>query len=62
MVAQRLVAIDNEEAKSHVVVCFGIRANKIRVLKIDLWTKDMPVDEMKIFLSSKHWISLLTPL
>ena len=39
--------IDNEEAKAMLLSVWD-SANK-ESLKIDLWTKDMPVDEMKIF-------------
>lgn len=39
--------IDREEAKAMLLSVWDSR-NK-ESLKIDLWTKDMPVDEMKIF-------------
>ena len=39
--------IDNEEAKAMMLSVWDSQ-NK-ESLKIDLWTKDMPVDEMKIF-------------
>lgn len=39
--------IDNEEVKAMLLSVWD-SANK-ESLKIDLWTKDMPVDEMKIF-------------
>ncbi|MBT8184837.1 MAG: gliding motility protein GldC [Eudoraea sp.] len=39
--------IDNEEAKAMLLSVWD-STNK-ESLKIDLWTKDMPVDEMKIF-------------
>ncbi len=39
--------IDNEEAKALFLSVWDSK-NK-ESLKIDLWTKDMPVDEMKIF-------------
>jgi gliding motility-associated protein GldC len=39
--------IDNEEAKAMLLSVWD-SSNK-ESLKIDLWTKDMPVDEMKIF-------------
>ncbi len=39
--------IDNEEAKAMFLSVWDSK-NK-ESLKIDLWTKDMPVDEMKIF-------------
>ncbi|WP_411030253.1 gliding motility protein GldC [Spongiimicrobium sp. 3-5] len=39
--------IDNEEAKAMLLSVWD-SGNK-ESLKIDLWTKDMPVDEMKIF-------------
>lgn len=39
--------IDNEEAKALMLSVWDSK-NK-ESLKIDLWTKDMPVDEMKIF-------------
>ncbi|UOB18501.1 gliding motility protein GldC [Abyssalbus ytuae] len=39
--------VDNEEAKAMLL---SIWDNKNKeTLRIDLWTKDMPVDEMKIF-------------
>jgi gliding motility-associated protein GldC len=39
--------IDNEEVKAMLLSVWDSK-NK-ESLKIDLWTKDMPVDEMKIF-------------
>ncbi len=39
--------INNEEAKAMLLSVWDSK-NK-ESLKIDLWTKDMPVDEMKIF-------------
>ncbi|MBS9462272.1 gliding motility protein GldC [Flagellimonas sp. 389] len=39
--------IENEEAKAMMLSVWDSK-NK-ESLKIDLWTKDMPVDEMKIF-------------
>lgn len=39
--------IENEEAKAMLLSVWD-SANK-ESLKIDLWTKDMPVEEMKIF-------------
>ena len=39
--------IDNEEAKAMLLSVWD--SEKKESLKIDLWTKDMPVDEMKIF-------------
>ncbi|TYB78241.1 gliding motility protein GldC [Bizionia myxarmorum] len=39
--------IDNEEAKAMLLSVWD--SNKQESLRIDLWTKDMPVDEMKIF-------------
>ncbi len=39
--------LDNEEAKAMMLSVWDSK-NK-ESLKIDLWTKDMPVDEMKIF-------------
>ena len=39
--------IENEEAKAMLLSVWDSK-NK-ESLKIDLWTKDMPVDEMKIF-------------
>ncbi len=39
--------IDNEEAKAMLLSVWDSRNRES--LKIDLWTKDMPVDEMKIF-------------
>ena len=39
--------IDNEEAKAIMLNVWDSKAKES--LKIDLWTKDMPVDEMKQF-------------
>ncbi|MCC1483890.1 gliding motility protein GldC [Winogradskyella immobilis] len=39
--------IDNEEAKAVMLSVWD--GNAQETLKIDLWTKDMPVDEMKLF-------------
>jgi len=39
--------INNEEAKAMLLSVWDSK-NK-ESLKIDLWTKDMPVDEMKVF-------------
>jgi gliding motility-associated protein GldC len=39
--------IDNEEAKAMLLSVWDSKNRES--LKIDLWTKDMPVDEMKIF-------------
>lgn len=39
--------IDNEEAKAMLLSVWD--SSNQESLKIDLWTKDMPVDEMKIF-------------
>ena len=39
--------IDNEEAKAIMLAVWDSNAQE--TLKIDLWTKDMPVDEMKLF-------------
>ncbi|GGZ72908.1 gliding motility protein GldC [Algibacter mikhailovii] len=39
--------ISNEEAKAMMLAVWD--ANKQETLRIDLWTKDMPVDEMKVF-------------
>lgn len=39
--------IDNEEAKAMLLSVWDSKNQES--LKIDLWTKDMPVDEMKIF-------------
>ncbi len=39
--------IKNEEAKAMLLSVWD--SNNKESLKIDLWTKDMPVDEMKIF-------------
>lgn len=39
--------IDNEEAKAIMLSVWDSKAQE--TLKIDLWTKDMPVDEMKLF-------------
>ncbi|WP_281540976.1 gliding motility protein GldC [Maribacter aestuarii] len=39
--------IDNEDAKAMLLSVWDSKNQES--LKIDLWTKDMPVDEMKIF-------------
>lgn len=39
--------VDNEEAKAMMVSIWDAKA--LETLRIDLWTKDMPVDEMKQF-------------
>jgi len=39
--------IKNEEAKAIMLSVWDSKAQE--TLKIDLWTKDMPVDEMKLF-------------
>lgn len=39
--------ITNEEAKAMMLAVWD--AKKQETLRIDLWTKDMPVDEMKVF-------------
>ena len=39
--------VDNEEAKAMMVSLWDAKAQE--TLRIDLWTKEMPVDEMKIF-------------
>lgn len=39
--------IENEEAKAMMLSVWDSKNQES--LKIDLWTKDMPVDEMKIF-------------
>ena len=39
--------IENQEAKSMILALWDPK-NK-ETLRIDLWTKDMPVDEMKVF-------------
>lgn len=39
--------IENEEAKAVMLSVWDSKAQE--TLKIDLWTKDMPVDEMKLF-------------
>ena len=39
--------VDNEEAKAMMLSVWD--GNAQETLKIDLWTKDMPVDEMKLF-------------
>ncbi|MBC9798042.1 gliding motility protein GldC [Sinomicrobium weinanense] len=39
--------VDNEEAKAMLLSIWD--SNKQETLRIDLWTKDMPVDEMKVF-------------
>lgn len=39
--------ITNEEAKAIMLNVWDAKAKE--TLRIDLWTKDMPVDEMKVF-------------
>lgn len=39
--------INNEEAKAMMLSVWDSEAQE--TLRIDLWTKDMPVDEMKVF-------------
>lgn len=39
--------ITNEEAKALMLAVWD--SKKQETLRIDLWTKDMPVDEMKVF-------------
>ncbi len=39
--------INNEEAKTILLSIWDAKTKE--TLRIDLWTKDMPVDEMKIF-------------
>ncbi|GAA4279709.1 gliding motility protein GldC [Gaetbulibacter aestuarii] len=39
--------ITNEEAKAMMLSVWDSQAQE--TLRIDLWTKDMPVDEMKVF-------------
>jgi gliding motility-associated protein GldC len=39
--------INNEEAKAMMLSVWDAKAQES--LRIDLWTKDMPVDEMKVF-------------
>ncbi len=39
--------IENEEAKAVLLSVWDNKAKE--ALRIDLWTKDMPVDEMKVF-------------
>ena len=39
--------ISNEEAKAMMLAVWDSKAKE--TLRIDLWTKDMPVDEMKVF-------------
>ena len=39
--------VDHEEAKAMMVSLWDSKAQE--TLRIDLWTKDMPVDEMKLF-------------
>lgn len=39
--------VENEEAKTVLLSIWDAKAKE--TLRIDLWTKDMPVDEMKIF-------------
>ncbi len=39
--------IDNEDAKAMLLSLWDSKAQES--LRIDLWTKDMPLDEMKVF-------------
>ncbi|WP_339893186.1 gliding motility protein GldC [uncultured Algibacter sp.] len=39
--------ITNEEAKAMMLAVWDAKTQE--TLRIDLWTKDMPVDEMKVF-------------
>lgn len=39
--------VDNEDAKAIMLSVWDSKSQE--TLKIDLWTKDMPVDEMKLF-------------
>ncbi len=39
--------VDNEEAKAMMLSVWDGKTQE--TLRIDLWTKDMPVDEMKVF-------------
>ncbi|WP_194766806.1 gliding motility protein GldC [Tamlana sp. I1] len=39
--------ITNEEAKAMMLAVWDAKTKE--TLRIDLWTKDMPVDEMKVF-------------
>ena len=39
--------ISNEEAKAMMLAVWNSKTKE--TLRIDLWTKDMPVDEMKVF-------------
>lgn len=39
--------VNNEEAKAMMLSVWDSKAQE--TLRIDLWTKDMPVDEMKLF-------------
>ena len=39
--------VENEEAKAIMLNIWDSKAKE--TMRIDLWTKDMPVDEMKIF-------------
>lgn len=39
--------VTNEEAKALMLAVWD--ANKQETLRVDLWTKEMPVDEMKVF-------------
>jgi gliding motility-associated protein GldC len=39
--------VSNEEAKAMMLSVWDSKAQE--TLRIDLWTKDMPVDEMKVF-------------
>jgi gliding motility-associated protein GldC len=47
--------IENEETKATMVSVWDDKTKE--ALRIDLWTKDMPVDQMKMFIH-QIWISL----
>jgi gliding motility-associated protein GldC len=45
--------VEQEEAKA---IMLSIWDSKVKEsMRIDLWTKDMPVDEMKIFFHQTLW-------
>jgi gliding motility-associated protein GldC len=46
--------ISNEEAKAMMLSVWDDKAKEM--LRIDLWTKDMPVDDMKIFFHQTLWL------
>ena len=42
--------VENQETKATMISVWDDK--KFEALRIDLWTKDMPVDQMKVFLTN----------